>query len=273
MTALNTLLADRSHRYRTADSVMTWWLRDPVEFPWMDWINEPESDQVTELVGKLYKPHRPPAVGGVDPNAFCAVTLSVNQSPGGGARLAGSPRRRGAAQAGPVVRRPPGHRPLEGRPAAGPALAAGQRDRPLGTEGNQERYLAAGQPHGCERDLLLTALRGTRPPGYLLPHLRGVRQQPGQRLPARRDCLPAAGLRGHRRRRGRWRRHHDHGPALSGVAASPARRRSPAKSARKASRPKATLPWTLDPPRWKASDGWRGGCRLEAAGPLGWCGA
>ena len=26
-------------------------------------------------------------------------------------------------------------------------------------------------PHGCERDLLLTALRGTRPPGYLLPHL------------------------------------------------------------------------------------------------------
>jgi hypothetical protein len=137
MTALNTLLADRSHRYRTADSVMTWWLRDPVEFPWMDWINEPESDQVTELVGELYKPHRPPAVGGVDPNAFCAVTLSVNQSPGGGARLAGSPRRRGAAQAGPVVRRPPGHRPLEGRPAAGPALAAGQRDRPLGTEGNQ----------------------------------------------------------------------------------------------------------------------------------------
>jgi hypothetical protein len=51
--ALNTLLADRSHRYRTADSVMTWWLRDPVEFPWMDWINEPESDQVTELVGEL----------------------------------------------------------------------------------------------------------------------------------------------------------------------------------------------------------------------------
>src|SRR6185437_7596681 len=59
---------------------MTWWLRDPVEFPWMDWISEPESDQVTELVGELYKPHRPPAVGGVDPNAFCAVTLSVNQS-------------------------------------------------------------------------------------------------------------------------------------------------------------------------------------------------
>jgi CRISPR-associated protein Csd1 len=26
-------------------------------------------------------------------------------------------------------------------------------------------------PHGCERDLLLTALKGTRPPGHLLPHL------------------------------------------------------------------------------------------------------
>lgn len=96
------------------------------------------------------------------------------------------------------------------------------------------------------------------------------------------DITPPCGFEGHhvvdmdsrlrvvwrnRRRRGRWRRHHDHGPALLGVAASPARRRSPAKSARNASRPKATLPWTLDPPRWKASDGWRGGCRLEAAAP------
>ena len=28
MSALNALLADGTSRYRTADSVMTWWLRD-----------------------------------------------------------------------------------------------------------------------------------------------------------------------------------------------------------------------------------------------------
>src|SRR5690348_14446681 len=39
---------------------------------------------------------------------------------------------------------------------------------------------------------------------------------------------------------------------------SPVRSKSARKYARNASRPKATLPWTLNPPRWKAGDGWRG---------------
>ena len=43
-------------------------------------------------------------------------------------------------------------------------------------------------PDGCERDLLLTALRGTPPPGYLLPHLL-------QRIRADRHVdLPRAAL-------------------------------------------------------------------------------
>jgi CRISPR-associated protein Csd1 len=40
-----------------------------------------------------------------------------------------------------------------------------------GTEQGQERYIRSFMPDGCERDLLLTALRGTPPPAYLLPHL------------------------------------------------------------------------------------------------------
>ncbi len=171
MSVLNALLADKSHRYRTADSVLTWWLRDLEDFPWIDWINEPELDQVTKLISELHKPHRPPAVGGVDPNAFYAVTLSVNQSR--------------------VVVRDWLEVPVDeiqrklGRWFADHRVtdlwSDGPQPVPLwlltyaagrwGTENGQGRYLAAGQPHGCQRDLLLTALRGTRPPGYLLPHL------------------------------------------------------------------------------------------------------
>ena len=81
MSVLNALLADNSppvpdHRQR-ADLVAA---RDSKNSPGCDWINEPELDQVSKLISELHKPHRPPAVGGVDPNAFYAVTLSVNQS-------------------------------------------------------------------------------------------------------------------------------------------------------------------------------------------------
>ena len=57
-----------------------------------------------------------------------------------------------------------------------------------GAENGQERYLRAFMPDGCERDLLLAALRGTRPPGYLLAHLL-------QRIRADRHVdLPRAAL-------------------------------------------------------------------------------
>ena len=176
MSALNALLADASHRYRTADSVLTWWLRKAEEFPWMDWIDEPEPGQVAELIAELRKPHRKPAVGGVDPNAFYAVTLSANQSR--------------------VVVRDWLEVPLgevqehlgrwfadhqvtdlwrDGLQVAPLWLLANSAGR-WETGHEQGRYLGADIPHGCKRDLLLTALRGGRPPAYLLPHvLRRVR--------------------------------------------------------------------------------------------------
>jgi CRISPR-associated protein Csd1 len=171
MSALNALLVDPAHRYRSTDSVLTWWLREPAAFSPLEWLNQPQPDQVRKLIGELSRPHRRPAADGVDTNAFYALTLSVNQSR--------------------VVVRDWLEVPLSqvqrciGRWFADHQIADLWHDGPQvaplwllarsagrwGNENGQQRYLATVMPHGCERDLLLTALEGTRPPGHLLPHL------------------------------------------------------------------------------------------------------
>jgi CRISPR-associated protein Csd1 len=171
MSALNALLADRSHRYRTADSVLAWWVRGDEDAFDQDWLNEPEPQQVEELISSLHKTSKAAGVGGVDPGGFCAVTLSVNQSR--------------------VVVRDWLEVPVDdvqrnlGRWFAGHRIVDlwqdGLKVVPLwllarctgrwGTENGQDRYLTAGMAHGCERDLLFTALRGTPSAAYLLPHL------------------------------------------------------------------------------------------------------
>jgi len=80
MSALNALLAADTSRYRTADSVMAWWLRRPQEFPWMDLLNNPQPDQVRSLLSSVNKPSLAPGAGGGDANEFYAVTLAANQS-------------------------------------------------------------------------------------------------------------------------------------------------------------------------------------------------
>jgi CRISPR-associated protein Csd1 len=171
MSALNALLADQAHRYRSADSVLTWWLREPAALSPLAWLNQPEPDQVRKLIGELSSPHRTPAVGGVDTNAFYALTLSVNQSrvvvrdwlevP-----LSQIQRRIGSWFADHQMADP-----WHDGPQVVPLWLLARSAGRWGTENGQQRYLAAVMPHGCERDLLLNALKGTRPPGYLLPHL------------------------------------------------------------------------------------------------------
>jgi CRISPR-associated protein Csd1 len=188
MSALNALLADRSSRYRMADSVLAWWVRDGRSFPMMDWLNKPEPGQVAEFFKELHRPHRKAAQGKFDADAFCAVTLSVNQ-----ARV--------------VVRdwlEVPLRDVQENLAAwdADHAVADLWRDGPQlvplwlmtastgrwGSDSGQERYLTAFVPDGCDRDLLLTALHGTPPPGYLLAHVL-------QRIRADRHVdLPRAAL-------------------------------------------------------------------------------
>jgi CRISPR-associated protein Csd1 len=188
MSSLNALLAGEKTRYRTADSVLTWWLRDGRSLPVVDWLNEPRPGQVEQLLKELHELRRTRVPGKIDSGAFCAVTLSVNQSR--------------------VVVRDWLEVPLHdlqvrlGRWYAEHAIAGLWEDGPQvvplwlmaasagrwGAENGQERYLRAFMPDACERDLLLTALRGTRPPGYLLAHLL-------QRIRADRHVdLPRAAL-------------------------------------------------------------------------------
>jgi CRISPR-associated protein Csd1 len=171
MSALNALLADEAHRHRSADSVLVWWLREPANFNPLTWLNQPELQQVQKLTAELGMPHHEPAVGGVDANAFYAVTLSVNQSRVVVRDWLEAPA--GELQAS-IGRWFADHRVTDlwrDGPQVVPlwllARATGRWD----TGNGQHRYLSQGVPAGCERDLLLAALRGTRPPGYLLPRL------------------------------------------------------------------------------------------------------
>ena len=171
MSSLNGLLADSTSRYRTADSVLTWWLRDGRRLPMMQWLNEPRPGQVEQFFKELRGPARRRSPATFDAGAFCAVNLSVNQAR--------------------VVVRDWLEVPLsevqqhlkswDDDHAVADLWADGPQLVPLwllavsagrwGTELGQERYIRSFVPGSCERDLLLTALRGTPPPGYLLPHL------------------------------------------------------------------------------------------------------
>lgn len=171
VSALNSLLADRKSRYRTEDAVMTWWVRDGSSFPVSDWLNEPEPDEVAQLIGELHKPRRDSGLEGVDAAAFCAVTLSVNQSRVVVRDWLEKPVAEVQANLGRWFA---DHRSadlwqdgLVAVPLWRLAVSAGR----WAAENGQERYQAKLMPHGCERDLLLTAFKDLLPPAYLLPHL------------------------------------------------------------------------------------------------------
>jgi CRISPR-associated protein Csd1 len=171
MSALNALLADEPHRYRSADSVLVWWLREPADFNPLAWLNQPEPQQVTKLIEELDHPHPDPAVGGVDTNAFYAVTLSANQSRVVVRDWLEVPLPQIQASIGRWFA---DHQITDLRsdgPQVVPLWLLARSAGRWATENGQQRYLTRTMPVGCERHLLLAALRGTRPPGYLLPRL------------------------------------------------------------------------------------------------------
>lgn len=171
MSALNLLLSEDKSRYRTDDSVLTWWLRSERDYPWTDWLDNPQPGQVKKLIAELHAPRPGSVPGGVDMDAFHAVTLSVNQSRVVVRDWIEKP-------LGKVQRNlgrwftdhrvtDPWKDGLQPVPLWLMALSAG---RWAATSG-QERYQSKMMPHGCKRDLALAALNGTRPSAYLLPHL------------------------------------------------------------------------------------------------------
>jgi CRISPR-associated protein Csd1 len=171
MSGLNSLLADNTARQRTADSVLTWWVRDGRRLPMMQWLNEPKPGQVEQFFKEFRAPSRTGPPPGFSPGAFCSVTLSVNQ-----ARVVvrdwlevplSEVQRHLAAwdadhQVSDLWKDGPRLVPLW--------LMAASAGR-WGTEQGQDRYIRSFTPDGCERDLWHAALRGTPPPAYLLPHL------------------------------------------------------------------------------------------------------
>jgi CRISPR-associated protein Csd1 len=171
MSALNELLADGQSRYRTDDSVFTWWLRGTGDFPELNWLNKPEPDQVRHLIAGLHEPRGESTSGGVDTSAFCAATLSVNQSRVVVRDWLEVPVRDAQEHIGRWFAH---HQApdlwqdgLHQVPLWRLAVCTGR----WAAENGQDRYQPRFMPHGCERDLLLAALKGTRPPAYLLPHL------------------------------------------------------------------------------------------------------
>lgn len=171
MSGLNSLLADGASRYRTADSVLTWWLRDGRRLPMMQWLNEPRPGQVEHFFREFRAPARRGSPGSFDAEAFCAVTLSVNQ-----ARVVVRDWLEvSLSEVQQHLRHWDADHAVTDLWNDGPQLVplwlmAASAGR-WGTEQGKERYIRSFMPDGCERDLLLIALRGTPPPGYLLPHL------------------------------------------------------------------------------------------------------
>jgi CRISPR-associated protein Csd1 len=171
MSTLNALLADERHRYRAAGSVLVWWLREPADLDPLGWLNQPEPEQVNKLIEELGNPPQETASGGVDTNAFYAVTLSVNQS-----RVVvrdwleeplGQLQRHIGEWFADHQMTDPWRDGLQVVPLWLLARSAGR----WGAENGQQRYLADTGPSNCERALLLAALRGDRSPAYLLPRL------------------------------------------------------------------------------------------------------
>jgi CRISPR-associated protein Csd1 len=171
MSGLNGLLADGTSRYRTADSVLTWWVRDGRRLPIMQWLNEPKPGQVEQYLKEFRAPGRTRAPGSFDASAFCSVTLSVNQARVVVRDWLEVP----LSQVQQHLKAWDADHTVTDLWNDGPRLVplwlmAASAGR-WGTEQGQDRYIRSFMPDGCERDLWHTALRGTPPPAYLLPHL------------------------------------------------------------------------------------------------------
>lgn len=168
MSALNALLADRRHRYRGADSVLVWWLREAVDFDFFKALTQADAGDVQALFRELQRAQSDPAHW-VNTDQFYSLTLSANQSR--------------------VVIRDwidvSLREVFEHIRAwfADHAMADLWKDGPqwlpmwrlvqaLG-RWSGDAYVSGTAPHNAERDLLASALRGSehRPPAYILQRL------------------------------------------------------------------------------------------------------
>ncbi|GAB3214006.1 type I-C CRISPR-associated protein Cas8c/Csd1 [Marinactinospora endophytica] len=171
---LNALLAEEKHRYRTADSVTVWWLKDPVPFSPLRTLREARPDQVAAVFTELDRARHPRAGRRIDPNKFYALTLSANQSRVVVRDWVEVPLERALAN---IAAWFDDHRiqdPRSAEPVCVPLwLMALSLGRGTGEGDSSWRYIHGSEPAYAERDLLACALQGPRhrPPDRLLQRL------------------------------------------------------------------------------------------------------
>lgn len=169
-TALNTMLADRRHSTRAGDSAIVWWTRDPNTETSMWTLDNPEPEEVAQLLDGLRHPRKGrEALTVVDEDAFYAVTLRVNTNRVIVADWITIPV--------PELKQRLGNWFADQQTWDGwtgtdtywsvwrLALAAARWDKRKST------YVDTTVPHHLQADLTKAALHGTPPPAHVLPAL------------------------------------------------------------------------------------------------------
>ncbi|MER6774946.1 type I-C CRISPR-associated protein Cas8c/Csd1 [Streptomyces bacillaris] len=168
MAALNLLLASDTNRRRAADSVTVWWTQEPAD-DWFDSLDAPADATVARLLASLHEHPDPVTAERVDPRAYYALTLGLNNARAVVLDWLDIPVGRLCNHLGAWFE---DHRVYDGwnqryvyLPLWRLALAAGRWDA------KASKYAPASAPKGLEQELLHAALTRGPMPARLLPHL------------------------------------------------------------------------------------------------------
>ncbi|MEW2530685.1 type I-C CRISPR-associated protein Cas8c/Csd1 [Streptomyces sp. NPDC047071] len=168
MAALNLLLASDTNRRRTADSVTVWWTQEPVDDLFGS-LDAATDAAVARLLESLNKHPDPVTAERVDPRAYYALTLGLNNARAVVLDWLDIPIGRLRNHLGAWFEH---HRVHDGwnqryvyLPLWRLALAAGRWDA------KANKYITGSAPKGLELELLHAALTRGPVPARLLPHL------------------------------------------------------------------------------------------------------
>ncbi|MER6572830.1 type I-C CRISPR-associated protein Cas8c/Csd1 [Streptomyces sp. NPDC001093] len=168
MAALNLLLATDTHRRRGSDTVSVWWTKEPVD-DLFESLDTPTEESVAKLLDALHECPDPVAAERLDPGAYYALTLGLNNARAVVLDWLDIPVGRLRNHLGAWFEH---HHVYDGwerkyryLPLWHLALAAGRWDDKAG------RYVARSAPKGLEHELLHAALTRSPVPARLLPYL------------------------------------------------------------------------------------------------------
>ncbi|NEB02000.1 type I-C CRISPR-associated protein Cas8c/Csd1 [Streptomyces sp. SID13726] len=168
MAALNLLLATDTHRRRGTDTVTVWWTREPAD-DLFESLDTPTEESVAKLLDALHECPDPVAAERLDPSAYYALTLGLNNARAVIHEWLDIPVGRLRNHLGAWFAHHQVHDGWENTYRRLPlwhlVLAAGRWD------GKTGRYVARSAPKGLEQELLHAALTRGPLPARLMPHL------------------------------------------------------------------------------------------------------